>query len=41
MGAEIEARGGDLTVVTEAAAAALAAVDGTDMPMSAHVISAG
>ena len=41
MGAEIEARDGDLAVVTEAAAAALAAVDGTDMPMSAHVISAG
>ncbi|WP_395614064.1 class I SAM-dependent methyltransferase [Allosphingosinicella sp.] len=41
MGAEIEARGGDLAVVADAAAAALAPVDGKEMPMSAHVISAG
>jgi SAM-dependent methyltransferase len=41
MGAEIEARGGDLAAVADAAAAALAEMDGRDMPMSAHVISAG
>lgn len=41
MGAEIEARGGDLAAVADAAAAALAPFDGRDMPISAHVISAG
>lgn len=41
MGAEIEARGGDVAALTDLAAAALASVDGRDMPMSAHVISAG
>jgi SAM-dependent methyltransferase len=41
LAAEIEARGGDLAVVTEAAAAAVAPLDGMDMPMSAHVILAG
>jgi len=41
MGAEIEARGGDLAVATDAAAAALAPLEGKDMPMSAHVVSAG
>lgn len=41
MGAEIEARGGDPAAVAEAAAAAIAPYDGKDMPMSAHVISAG
>jgi len=41
MSAEIEARGGDLEAVADAATAAIAAFDGTDMPMSAHVISAG
>ncbi len=41
MGAEIEARGGDLAEVADAATAALADMDGREMPMSAHVISAG
>jgi SAM-dependent methyltransferase len=41
MGNEIEARGGDPAAVAATAAAALASVDGTEMPMSAHVISAG
>lgn len=41
MGAEIEARGGDPEAVAATAAAALASMDGKDMPMSAHVISAG
>lgn len=41
MGAEIEARGGDLAAVAAAAEAALAPLDGKEMPMSAHVISAG
>jgi SAM-dependent methyltransferase len=41
MGAEIEARGGDPEAVADAAIAALADCDGQDMPMSAHVISAG
>lgn len=40
MGAEIEARGGDLAAVAEAATAALAPYDGREMPMSAHVASA-
>jgi ubiquinone/menaquinone biosynthesis C-methylase UbiE len=38
--AEIEAQGVDLDEATAAAAAALAPVDGTDMPMSAIVVSA-
>jgi SAM-dependent methyltransferase len=38
--AEIEARG-NLEAATNAAAAALAPFDGTDAPMSAHVVSAG
>jgi SAM-dependent methyltransferase len=41
MGAEIEARGGDPAAVAEAGTAALTSLDGTEMPMSAHVISAG
>jgi SAM-dependent methyltransferase len=41
MGNEIEARGGDLAAVADAAAAALAPLDGKEMPMSAHVIRAG
>jgi SAM-dependent methyltransferase len=41
MGAEIEARGGDPAAVAAAAAEALAPLDGREMPMSAHVISAG
>ena len=41
MGAEIEARGGDPAAVADAATAALARIDGTEMPMSAHVINAG
>ncbi len=41
MGAEIEARGGDLAAVADAAAEALAPLDGREMPMSAHVVSAG
>lgn len=41
MGAEIEARGGDLAAVADAATAALATLDGREMPMSAHVVSAG
>jgi SAM-dependent methyltransferase len=41
MGTEIEARGGDLAQVAEAAEAALAPLDGKEMPMSAHVVSAG
>lgn len=41
MGAEIEARGGDPAQVVDAATAALADVDGWEMPMSAHIISAG
>jgi SAM-dependent methyltransferase len=40
MGTEIEARGGDLAAVADAAAAALAPYDGKEMPMSAHVASA-
>lgn len=40
MGLEIEARGGDPAAVAATAAEALADMDGTDMPMSAHVISA-
>jgi hypothetical protein len=40
MGTEIEARGGDLGEVAKAAEAALAALDGQEMPMSAHVASA-
>ncbi len=40
MGAEIEARGAALDAVETAAAAALAPMDGRDMPMSAHVVSA-
>ena len=40
MGAEIEARGGDLDAVEAVAAAALASIDGQEMPMSAHVVSA-
>jgi SAM-dependent methyltransferase len=40
MGAEIEARGGDLAAVEAAAAAALARFDGKEMPMSAQVVSA-
>lgn len=41
MGNEIEARGGDLAEVAAAAEAALAPLDGKEMSMSAHVISAG
>ena len=41
MGAEIEARGGDPAAVVTIAAAALADMDGREMPMSAHVVSAG
>ena len=41
MGNEIEARGGDPRAVAKLAAEALAAVDGEEMPMSAHVVSAG
>jgi len=41
MGVEIEARGGDLAAVADAAAAALAPLDGKEMPMSAHVVRAG
>ena len=41
MGTEIEARGGDPAAVADTATAALAALDDTEMPMSAHVISAG
>jgi SAM-dependent methyltransferase len=40
MGAEIEARGGDLAAVAAAATAALAPYDGKEMPMSAHVVRA-
>jgi SAM-dependent methyltransferase len=40
MGAEIEARGGDLAAVADAATEALAPLDGKEMPMSAHVVSA-
>jgi ubiquinone/menaquinone biosynthesis C-methylase UbiE len=39
--AEIEAHGVDLNEATDTAAAALAALDGKDVPMSAHVVSAG
>jgi len=39
--AEIEAHGVDLDEATDTAAAALAPLDGTDAPMSAHVVSAG
>jgi len=39
--AEIEAHGVDLEQATEAAAAALAPLDGKDVPMSARVVSAG
>jgi SAM-dependent methyltransferase len=41
MRTEIEALGGDLAAVEEAAVVALAPVDGREMPMSAHVVSAG
>jgi SAM-dependent methyltransferase len=41
MGNEIEARGGDPEAVATLAAEALASVDGKEMPMSAHVVSAG
>jgi SAM-dependent methyltransferase len=41
MGAAIEARGGDPAAAADAGAAALAEMDGKEMPMSAHVISAG
>ena len=41
MGNEIEARGGDPRAVAKLAAEALASVDGEEMPMSAHVVSAG
>ena len=41
MGSEIEARGGDPEAVAALAAEALASVDGREMPMSAHVVSAG
>jgi len=41
MRTEIEALGGDLVAVEAAAFAALAPVDGKEMPMSAHVVSAG
>jgi SAM-dependent methyltransferase len=41
MGLEIEARGGDPAAVAATAAEALADMDGEEMPMSAHVISAG
>jgi SAM-dependent methyltransferase len=40
MGVEIEARGGDLAAVADAAVAALAPYDGKEMPMSALVVSA-
>jgi SAM-dependent methyltransferase len=40
MRTEIEALGGDLVAVEEAAAAALAPVDSLEMPMSAHVVTA-
>jgi ubiquinone/menaquinone biosynthesis C-methylase UbiE len=40
MGAEIEARGADLDAVEHAAATALAPMDGQEMPMSAHVVTA-
>ena len=40
MGTEIVARGGDLAEVAAAADAALAPLDGKEMPMSAHVVNA-
>src|SRR5205085_2702392 len=41
MGAEIEARGGNLEGVARIAIEALASVDGKQMPVSAHIVCAG